>query len=51
MYLGGTQVSGFDHMPADRNYCRFQPVLLVDEITDVGNEMGVQASRIANVLS
>ena len=27
--------------PADHDYCRFQPVLLVDQITDIGNEMCV----------
>ena len=27
-------------LPAD-DYCRFKPVLLVDPITDIGNEMGV----------
>ena len=25
--------------PADHNYCRFQSVLLVGQITDIGNEM------------
>ena len=28
--------------PADHDYCRFQPVLLVDQITDIGNEIGVK---------
>ena len=28
-------------LPADHDDCRFQPVLWVDQITDIGNEMGV----------
>ena len=31
----------FNRLPADHDYCRFQPVLLVGEITDIGDEMGV----------
>ena len=30
-----------NHLPADHDYCRFYPVLVVDQITDIGNEMCV----------
>ena len=29
----------FNPYPADHDYCRFKSVLLVDEITVIGNEM------------
>ena len=30
-----------NHYPADNDYCRFKSVLLVDQITFIGNEMSV----------
>ena len=29
------------HFPADHDYCRFQPFLLVDKITDIRKEICV----------
>ena len=28
-------------LPADNDHCRFKPVLLVDKITEIGNEKSV----------
>ena len=33
----------------DPDYCRFQSVLLVDQITVIGNEMGVWTSSFENI--
>ena len=33
--------TGANPLPADHDYYPFQPVLLVDQITDIRNKMGV----------
>ena len=35
--------------PADHDFVRFQPILLVDQITVIGNEMCPETSRLAIV--
>ena len=35
----------------NHDYCHFSPVLLADQITDIDNEMCVQASRFTKVWS
>ena len=34
-------INNINPYPADHDYCRFQSVLLVDQITVIGNEMCV----------
>ena len=48
-HSGKTRIYAVNSYPADRDYCRFHSVLLVDQITVIGNEMCVQISRFANI--